>query len=107
MGDATPEAQTAAVLVGGMITGGTHFLKSSGRAAINASPEPFSNWTASFGEDGRVLGGLFLAIRHPAVFLLALVLFLALVAWLLPKLIRFLSAVARRLSGRARTNAQG
>lgn len=97
MGDATPAAQMVAALVGGMITSGTHFAKSGGRAAINTSPEPFSNWTASFGEDGLVLGGLLLAIHHPAVFLVALVIFLALIAWLLPKLIRQIIAVVRRL----------
>lgn len=97
MGDATPAAQMAAAIVGGMITGGTHFAKSGGRAAINTSPEPFSNWTASFGEDGLVLGGLLLAISHPAVFLVGLVLFLALVAWLLPKFIRYIVAIVRRL----------
>ncbi len=97
MGDATPAAQMTAAILGGLITGGAHFAKSGTRAAINTSPEPFSNWTASFGEDGLVLGGLLLAIHHPAVFLVALVLFLALVAWLLPKLIRYIVAVVRCL----------
>lgn len=96
MGESTPAAQTAAAILGGMITGGTHLAKSGGRAAINTSPEPLSNWTASFGEDGLVLGGLFLAITHPLVFLVLLVLFLALVAWLLPKLLRFLTSLFRR-----------
>ncbi|HEY6986556.1 MAG TPA: DUF4126 domain-containing protein [Rhodanobacteraceae bacterium] len=96
MGDATPAAQVAAAILGGLITGGTHLAKSGGRAAINTSPEPLSNWTASFGEDGLVLGGLFLAITHPLVFLVLLVLFLALVVWLVPKLLRFLMRIFRR-----------
>jgi len=96
MGESTPAAQAVAAILGGMITGGTHLAKSGGRAAINTSPEPLSNWTASFGEDGLVLGGLFLAITHPLVFLVLLVLFLALVAWLLPKLLRFLTGSFRR-----------
>ncbi|HEX7770301.1 MAG TPA: DUF4126 domain-containing protein [Dokdonella sp.] len=99
MGDATPAAQLAAAIVGGAITSGTHFAKSGGRAAINASPEPFSNWTASASEDGLVLGGLWVAIAHPAVFLVLLVLFLLLVAWLLPKLLRFITRLFRRLRG--------
>ena len=102
MGDATPAAQVAAAILGGLITGGTHLAKSGGRAAINTSPEPLSNWTASFGEDGLVLGGLFLAITHPLVFLILLVLFLALVVWLAPKVFRFLVRVFRRLFGRAK-----
>jgi hypothetical protein len=96
MGDATPAAQMAAAIVGGLITGGTHLAKSGGRAAINTSPEPLSNWTASFGEDGLVLGGLFLAITHPLAFLILLVLFLALIVWLLPKVFRFLAGIFRR-----------
>ncbi|MGN6519710.1 MAG: DUF4126 domain-containing protein [Dokdonella sp.] len=100
MGDATPAAQVAAALVGGLITSGTHLAKSSGRAAINTSPEPFSNWTASASEDGLVLGGLWLAIAHPIGFLVALALFLALIAWLLPKLFRFAARMLRRLRRR-------
>jgi hypothetical protein len=96
MGDATPAAQVAAAIVGGLITGSTHFAKSGGRAALNTSPEPLSNWTASFGEDGLVLGGLFLAITHPLAFLILLVLFLALVAWVMPKVFRFLTRIFRR-----------
>jgi len=103
MGDSTPAAQMAAAIVGGLITSGTHLAKSGGRAALNTSPEPFTNWTASAGEDGLVLGGLALAITHPAVFLVGLALFLALVAWLLPKVLRFVARVARRLVGRDRT----
>lgn len=100
MGDATPAAQMAAAIIGGLITSGTHLAKSGSRAAINTSPEPLSNWTASFGEDGLVLGGLFLAISHPLAFLVLLVLFLALVAWLLPKVFRFLVRIFRRPSDR-------
>ena len=99
MGDATPAAQTAAAILGGLITGGTHLAKSGGRAAINTSPEPLSNWAASIGEDGLVLGGLFLAISHPLAFLILLVLFLALVVWIAPKVFRFLARAVRRLFG--------
>jgi len=105
MGDATPAAQMAAALVGGMITSGTHLAKSGGRAAINTSPEPFTNWTASAGEDGLVLGGLFLAIQHPAVFLIALAVFLAGVIWLLPKLFRFLGRLFGWLAGNGKAPA--
>jgi len=105
MGDATPAAQMAAALVGGMITSGTHLAKSGGRAAINTSPEPFTNWTASAGEDGLVLGGLFLAVQHPAVFLVALALFLAAVIWLLPKLFRFLGRLFGWLAGNGKAPA--
>jgi hypothetical protein len=99
MGDATPAAQMAAAIVGGLITSGTHLTKAGGRAAINASPEPFTNWTASAGEDGLVLGGLALAILNPAVFLVLLALFVLLMLWLLPKLLRFVVRIFRRIGG--------
>lgn len=87
----------AAALLGGSITAGTHFLKAGGRAAINTSPEPVSNWTASFSEDAIVLGGLWLAFRHPLIFLALLVLFALIAAWLLPKLARFCLGIMRRI----------
>ena len=96
MGDSGLPAQVAAAILGGLITSGTHLAKSGGRAAINTSPEPLSNWTASFGEDGLVLGGLFLAITHPLAFLVLLVVFLAIVIWLVPKVLRFLAGLFRR-----------
>jgi hypothetical protein len=99
-------AQIAAALIGGAITSGTHLTKAGARAAINHSPEPFSNWTASAGEDVLTLGGLWLIVQYPLVFLLLLVVFLALVIWLLPKLWRALSAVFRKL-GRRREPALG
>jgi hypothetical protein len=107
MGDATPAAQLAAAIVGGLITSGTHLAKSGSRAAINTSPEPFTNWTASASEDGLVLGGLWLAIAHPLAFLVALVLFLALVAWLLPKVFRYVARIFRRLSEPRGLRAEG
>lgn len=107
LGDSTPAAQMVAAIVGGLITGGTHLAKSGSRAAINTSPEPFTNWTASAGEDGLVLGGLFLAIQHPLVFLIALLLFLALLVWLVPKLLRFIVRVVRRLAGGEAASSSG
>jgi hypothetical protein len=88
-GDTLNALTVAAGLLGGTITAGTHFTKSGSRAALNTSPEPFSNWTASLTEDAMVLGGIWLALFHPLVFIALLVVFLAFAAWLLPKLWRF------------------
>ena len=100
MGDAGPDAQFVAAILGGAITGSTHLLKASTRAAINTSPEPLSNWTASFGEDGMLLGGLWLSFHHPLVFLVLLAMFLVFVVWFVPKLWRFLRKVWHKVSGR-------
>ncbi len=43
----------------------SHLLKAGTRAALNVSPEPVSNWTASLGEDAVVVTGLALAFAHP------------------------------------------
>lgn len=83
-----PAWALVAGLLGGTVTAGTHLFKAGSRAVINGSPEPFSNWGASLFEDGLVLFGLWLAWTHPIVFALLLLLFLLLIAWLLPKLWR-------------------
>ena len=53
------------------------------RTAINTSPKPFSNWAASITEDISVVGGLWLALNHPWMFLGLLVLFVVLSVFLL------------------------
>jgi len=98
-GDDVNAFTVAAGLVGGAITAGTHFAKTGTRAAINTSPEPFSNWGASFTEDALVVGGTWLALAHPAIFIAMIAVFLLLVAWVLPKLWRFMKRAVRYLMG--------
>ncbi len=88
-------AQFAAFLVGGGVAAASHVTKAGTRALINTSPEPVSNWTASFSEDIAVIAGLWAALNHPVVFLAGLALFLILAAWLLPKIWRALKRVWR------------
>ena len=97
-GDDLTALTLAAGLIGGTITAGTHFTKAGGRAVINASPEPFSNWVASFTEDVLVLGGVWFAAQYPLAFLVALAIFLALASWFLLTFARF---VRSRLAPRA------
>jgi hypothetical protein len=85
-------------ILGGTITAGTHFTKAGGRAVINTSPEPVSNWGASFTEDAMVVGGIYLALMHPLVFVGLLVLFLLLLVWLLPKVIRGVRTIFERFN---------
>ena len=92
-----PAVQAMAAILGGTIATGTHLTKAGARAVINHSPEPFSNWAASTGEDVASLGILWLAWQHPVIFCVVLVLFLALMAYLLPKLWRGLRALWRKL----------
>jgi hypothetical protein len=92
-----PGLAIAAGLLGGAIAAGTHLFKAGGRALINVSPEPFSNWTASFGEDVASLTGIAAAIFCPLLFLSLFGAFLALVIWLMPKLWRGMERVFSRL----------
>jgi hypothetical protein len=93
------DQQIIAALLGGAVVTGTHLAKSGGRALINTSPEPFSNWGASAGEDVSLLGILYLMFQHPLVMLILLVLFMLLLCWLLPKIVRGLRMLLQRLRG--------
>jgi len=107
LGVTDPALVTVAVLIGGTITAGTALSKAGGRLAINTSPEPFSNWTASVSEEAAVLGGFWLMLAHPWIFLGLLTLFLVLLVWLLPKLWRFLRAAIARVAAFFRGGGSG
>jgi hypothetical protein len=96
MGEVDPSWTVAAGLIGGTITAGTHFAKAGSRLAINTSPEPFSNWLASFGEEGMVLGGLWAMLASPALFLGLLAVFLIVAGWLLLRFWRLLRGLFGR-----------
>ena len=96
-GESSTAAMLAAAIVGGTLAAGSHATKAGGRAVINTSPEPFSNWTASFGEEVAVGTVLWLAFAHPVAALIVLALLVALTIWLLPKVWRALARVARRI----------
>ncbi len=95
VGEVGVGAEIAAALVGGSLAAGTHFTKAGTRVLINTSPEPFSNWGASIGEDIAVFAGLWAALQHPTLFLVLLILFILLMIWLLPKLFRAIKKVIR------------
>ena len=96
-----------AALMGGTLAATSHAAKATTRAAINTSPEPFSNVGASLVEDSMVPAGLWLAIAHPLVFVIVLVLMLVLSVWLIRICWRFLrqlfARVARIFSGKPDT----
>lgn len=85
-------------LLGGTLAATSQAAKTTTRAAINTSPEPFSNIGMSLFEDGLVVGAIWLATAHPVVFGILLVIVVVLmwiVTWMLFK---FLRAVIRRMS---------
>lgn len=98
MGVNDPVLTVIAGLFGGAVTSGTHLSKTSARAVVNTSPEPFTNWGASLTEDSMVLGGLWLAYFLPWVFLTMLALFLLLVLLLLPRMLSVARALYQRVA---------
>jgi Domain of unknown function (DUF4126) len=80
LGEASPAMEGLVALLGGTVAAGSHLTKTSTRAAANASPEPFSNWILSFGEDLFVVGLGFLALQYPVVALGVVILLSVLVA---------------------------
>ncbi|MBI2183132.1 MAG: DUF4126 domain-containing protein [Deltaproteobacteria bacterium] len=102
LGDMNPALELVALLGGGAIALAAHGTKATTRLAINASPEPFSNWFASVTEDLAVLGGIWMIFNHPVLMLILVLSFLALVAWLAPKLFRLAKRGFQALRDRLR-----
>jgi hypothetical protein len=98
LGAMDPQWTTLAAILGGVFAAGAHVTKAGSRALINTSPEPFSNWAASFSEELAVLGGLWAAFFHPWILFVFLAVFFVAALWLLPKLWRGLRWLFKRLS---------
>ena len=88
----------AAAVMGGTLSAASFSAKASTRAAVNTSPEPVSNVAVSLFEDGLVLAGFWLAVKHPLLFICALVVVTALMLFLVYALLRFLRAVLSRVA---------
>jgi hypothetical protein len=86
IGELHPVVEIAAALAGGAMAAGSHATKAGTRVLINTSPEPFTNWAASIGEDVAVISGVWAMLNHPYWFLAALLMFIVLMIWLLPKI---------------------
>lgn len=87
-------------LAGGTLAATAHAAKASTRAAVNTSPEPFSNIGVSFFEDGLVPLSLWLAWNHPLVFFVLLAVALAAMVALIVLTMKFLKALAQTLRTR-------
>jgi len=88
VGDANPSVAIAAAILGGGLAASTHATKAGTRVLINASPEPFTNWFASLGEDAAVIAGLWAALHYPLLFVIFIIFFILLLIWFLPKIWR-------------------
>ena len=109
VGETSATFEIVAGILGGGIATATHATKASSRLLINTSPEPFSNWGASISEDVLVIAGLWTALNHPLVFLILFLIFIMIVIYLLPKLIRTLGIIFSKIKSwfqRGDTNKQ-
>jgi hypothetical protein len=90
------DSPSVAAAVGALLTGAlalsAHSAKATTRAAVNTSPEPFSNIALSLFEDGLVAGLLALAIANPVVALVVVIIFAILGIWLV---VKFFGAIKR------------
>jgi len=86
VGEVNPAVAIAAALLGGGLAAFTHATKAGARILINTSPEPVTNWLASFGEDIAVIVGLWTALHYPFAFIIFLIVFILLLIWFLPKI---------------------
>jgi hypothetical protein len=98
LGDASPATEALVMLLGGVVATSSHLTKTSTRAVANTSPEPFSNWVLSFGEDIFVVGLGFLALQYPLVALGVALVLLTLIAIFATAIVR---TVKRWFSRRA------
>jgi uncharacterized membrane protein HdeD (DUF308 family) len=106
LGGASPDVQTTIALLGGSLAAATHVTKSGTRAVVNTSPEPFSNWFLSLGEDLFVVTFSYIALQHPIAALAVVAVLLAVIAVFASVLIRAIRRRFRRVDpGSSRAGA--
>jgi hypothetical protein len=96
-GGTPPEWRWGAALLAGGVALTSHGTKASARAAVNTTPEPFSNWFLSFGEDVLAVWLTWMATTHPVATAIIVVALVALCAFLLYHLFRFARRAFQRL----------
>ena len=91
---------TGAALLGGTLAATSHVAKATTRAAVNTSPEPFSNLALSFLGDAAVPGALWLAFAHPVVALIVLAIATLSMIAIIALLMKFLRGLIAKIRGR-------
>jgi Domain of unknown function (DUF4126) len=86
--DISPTVQVLALLLGGGLALSTHGTKATVRAGANFSPEPLTNWSLSLLEDVLAIGAVALAVVYPVGIFVVILIFLLLLIWILPKVVR-------------------
>lgn len=95
-GGAGAEWRWGAALLAGGVALTSHGTKASTRAAVNLSPEPFSNWTLSLGEDVLAVWLSWMASVHPVATTIIVVMLLGACVFLVYHLFRFARRAVQR-----------
>jgi hypothetical protein len=98
VGEVSAEWRWAAALLAGGVALTSHSAKASTRAAVNTSPEPFSNWILSFGEDLLAVWLTWMTGAHPLATTIVVGALLILSAFLIYYLFRFARRAFQSLS---------
>ena len=98
--------EIAAALLGGTLAATSHIAKAATRAAVNTSPEPFSNVGMSLLGDATVPTALWLSWTHPLLFAVLLAVALVAMVGAIWWLGRFLRQLAARMAGWRRPSLQ-
>jgi len=96
-GAAGAEWRWGAALLAAGVALTSHGTKASARAAVNTSPEPFSNWVLSLGEDALAVWLSWMATAHPVATTAIVAALLVLCVFLLYRLFRFARRALQRL----------
>ena len=92
-----PALRWCAALLAGSVALAAHGAKASARAAANTSPEPFTNWTLSLGEDVLAVWLTWMAVTHPVWTVGVVVVLLVISIFLVITLYRFLRKRVQRV----------
>jgi hypothetical protein len=93
----SPEKQLLAALAGGAIALAAHGGKTAARVAVTPSPEPFSNFALSAGEDTLAVFLTWLATRHPIAAALIVAAFLAVIVVVMRWIVRAMTRALKSL----------
>ena len=95
-GNVDPQWQVLAALLGGSVALTSHAAKASTRAAVNVSPEPFSNWFLSLAEDALSFFLVWLTASHPAIAMMIVLLLVTAAIYTVWKLSSFVRRLFHR-----------
>jgi hypothetical protein len=98
----SPGLQLSAAFAGGLIALAAHGGKTAARAAVTPSPEPFSNFSLSLGEDALAIFLTWFATKHPyiaaAIVLWFLVIIVVVIRWVVRALRSLFRGAEQRLA---------